>query len=86
MVPIRPARGLVLWWLNVGGYDGITLPPRAVYIRAEKLGDERLLRHEGVHWEQYRRMGAFKFYIKYIWYTLRYGYQNNPMEVEARNG
>lgn len=84
MVPIRPARGLVLWWLNVGGYDGITLPPRAIYVREDKIMDDRLIRHEEVHWEQYKRMGVVKFYALYIWYTLRYGYWANPMEVEAR--
>jgi hypothetical protein len=29
-------------------------------------------------------MGAVKFYATYLWYNLRYGYVNNPMEVEAR--
>jgi hypothetical protein len=29
-------------------------------------------------------MGVLRFYLTYGWYTLRYGYWNNPMEVEAR--
>lgn len=80
----RIARGPIRWWLKAWGFDGITLPPRGVYVLAEKQGDERLVRHEAVHWAQYERMGAIKFYATYLWYTLRHGYQNNPMEVEAR--
>ena len=40
--------------------------------------------HEMVHVEQIRREGLLKFYIKYLWYNLRYGYKKNPYEVEAR--
>jgi hypothetical protein len=29
-------------------------------------------------------MGAIRFYITYLWLTIRHGYWNNPMEVEAR--
>jgi hypothetical protein len=29
-------------------------------------------------------LGARRFYATYIWYTIRYGYRNNPMEIEAR--
>ena len=80
----RAAPALVRLWLRLGRFDGITLPPWGVFIRAERLSDERLRRHELVHWAQYERMGAVKFYARYIWLTLRHGYRNNPMEVEAR--
>lgn len=81
---VRTARGLVLWWMNFWRCDGITLPPRAIYVREEKMTDHRLIRHEEIHWEQYKRMGVMKFYVTYVWYTLKYGYWDNPMEVEAR--
>ena len=83
---IRTAVGFIRWYLKRTGFAGITLPPWGVYILAERLTDERLVRHEQVHWEQYKRMGALKFYAVYIGYTLRYGYRNNPMEIEARAG
>ena len=83
---IRTAVGVIRWYLKRTGFAGITLPPWGVYILAERLTDERLVRHEQVHWEQYKRMGALKFYVVYIGYSLRYGYQNNPMEIEARAG
>jgi len=41
-------------------------------------------RHEDKHKEQWKREGCLKFLVKYFWYNLMYGYQNNPFEVEAR--
>ncbi|CAB4126891.1 hypothetical protein UFOVP254_28 [uncultured Caudovirales phage] len=64
--------------------DGITLPPWGIYWRSGFTPDERIVRHEGVHWAQYERMGAVRFYLTYLWYQMRYGYKNNPMEIEAR--
>ena len=83
MIP-REARGPIRWWLDLWGFDGITLPPFGIYIRREKLGDQRLYRHELTHWLQACELGTLRFYARYIWLTLRHGYRNNPMEVEAR--
>ena len=80
----RPARHLVRAYLNLVGYDGITLPPFGVFIRAECLADDRLCRHEAAHWAQYQRMGAVRFYLAYLWLLARHGYQHHPMEIEAR--
>jgi hypothetical protein len=80
----RPARHIVAWTLRRAGFAGVALPPWGVFILAERLGDERLIRHEQAHWEQYERMGAVRFYATYIWQVLRYGYRNAPMEVQAR--
>ena len=81
----RPARHLIRWFLRTFGYGGITLPPLGIYILAERLGNERLVRHEQAHWAQYQRMGFLGFYLTYFWQMLRYGYHNAPMEIEARN-
>lgn len=81
---VRVARGPVRWYLTLSGYGGITLPPWGIYILANRVEEERLVRHEQAHWAQYERMGALRFYATYCWYTLRYGYWGNPMEVEAR--
>jgi hypothetical protein len=81
---IRPATGLVRWFLRKFGYGGITLPPVAVFIIEERLSDERLIKHEEVHWRQAKQMGTMKFYFLYLYYSIRYGYWNHPMEVEAR--
>ena len=53
---IRPATGLIAW-----------------YIRAT-----------GCHLEQIERDGRVVFAVKYLWWLCRYGYWNNPYEVEAR--
>lgn len=76
---------LVRWYLNLTGYDGITLPPFGIYIREKCLSDDRLCRHEQMHWIQYMRMGAIKFYAVYLWQLFRYGYEKHPMEIEARS-
>ena len=51
----------------------------------EFLVDSRWLKHELAHVTQYKKYGFVKFLILYGWYSLRYGYYNNPFEVEARS-
>ena len=46
--------------------------------------DQRWLKHELVHIEQYKKHGLLKFLTLYLWYSMKYGYYNNPFEVEAR--
>lgn len=81
---VRTASGPVRWWLKVTGYAGITLPPFGIFIVSERINDERLIRHEQVHWQQAQKLGVARFYVQYLWFNLRYGYHNNPMEIEAR--
>lgn len=80
----RPAPHLIRWFLQAFGYRGITLPPLGIYVLAEHIDSERLRRHEMAHWAQYEKMGAVMFYVRYVWLSLRHGYRNNPMEIEAR--
>ena len=80
----RPARHIIRWILRTAGFGGVCLPPFGIYILAERIHSERLVRHEQAHWAQYERMGFLGFYVTYLWYTIRHGYWNNPMEVEAR--
>jgi hypothetical protein len=42
-----------------------------------------LFRHELEHCYQQMRDGRVLFYLKYFYYSLRYGYKFNPYEVEA---
>jgi hypothetical protein len=53
---------------------------------ADKAEDipEWLFRHELEHVYQQIRDGRFRFYLKYFYYQIRYGYKKNPYEVEAR--
>lgn len=43
------------------------------------------LRHEVMHVLQYQREGLVRFWLKYLWYSIRFGYRQNPFEIEARN-
>jgi hypothetical protein len=52
--------------------------------RQEFLSSRRWVLHELKHVEQYQRMGFWRFLARYGWYSLRYGYRKNPLEVEAR--
>ena len=80
----KPARGLIGWVLRRTGFHGVALAPWGIYILPEHLTNPNLIRHEQVHWQQWLRMGTLRYYTTYLWYTVRYGYRNNPMEVEAR--
>ena len=52
--------------------------------KEEFLQDERLVKHELCHVEQYRQHGFIRFIVRYLWESLRKGYYNNPFEVAAR--
>ena len=65
-------------------FDAVTLG-RHVFFRSS-TPSERLIRHEAVHVGQYQREGVVKFLVKYLYYSARYGYEQNPYEVEARDG
>ena len=47
--------------------------------------NEKLLRHEKVHLKQQARGLLIFFYIRYFYFNWKYGYRNNPYEIEARN-
>lgn len=82
-VKISQARGLIEFILRRTGFGGITLP-WGVFILRERLRDHALIAHERVHVEQIQRMGILRFYLTYVWQWLRYGYQDMPLEKEAR--
>ncbi len=52
--------------------------------KTEFLKDEKWLRHELCHINQFKQYGYFNFVVKYLWESLRKGYCNNRFEVEAR--
>jgi len=41
-------------------------------------------RHEDCHKKQWAKHGRIMFVTKYLWYQIRYGYQRNPFEIQAR--
>ena len=70
-------------WIKWFGYDAITFGNH-VFITPEEYDNQKLLAHEQAHLDQYKREGFIKFILKYIYYHCKYGYYNNPFEVEAR--
>ena len=45
---------------------------------------DSLYKHENRHLKQVKEEGRLKFACKYLWYNIRYGYDNNPYEIDAR--
>lgn len=81
---IETARHVVRWFLRRFGYGAITAPWQTVYVLPERVRDAGLIRHEMVHVEQIKRLGAWRWTWQYLWGLLRHGYRDNPLEVEAR--
>lgn len=48
------------------------------------INDERWVRHELKHVEQFLKYGYFRFIFLYVMESIRNGYENNRFEVEAR--
>lgn len=83
-IEIQHAKGVIKWFLRKTGYQGITSLWRVVYIMPGYLSDRELIEHELAHCRQIERDGRIVFAIKYSWWFLRYGYENSPYEVQAR--
>ena len=83
-VKIKEATGLFLLLLNLFKFDAWASVWKTIYIRKEHYHNERLIAHEMCHIGQIKADGWYWQPIKYLYYTVRYGYKNNPYEVEAR--
>lgn len=77
---------MAAWWLGVDNV-AFTLG-KTIHLhnatRHEFLGDERWVKHELKHVEQFRQYGFINFILLYTVETIRRGYRNNKYEVEAR--
>jgi hypothetical protein len=49
------------------------------------IENETWVRHEIVHLQQFQQLGFIKFLVLYTWYSFKFGYEDNPLEVEARH-
>lgn len=81
---VRTATGLIATYMRTFGFEGWASLWRTVYLLPGYESDEGLIRHEAMHLEQMERDGRVLFMVRYVWWLIRYGYQNNPYEVEAR--
>lgn len=86
IVERSPLARLAAWWLHsqtMALVLGRTIHLHGVNAEAF-LRNPRWVRHELAHVAQYRRMGCAAFLLRYLWWSLRYGYYDNPLEQEAR--
>jgi hypothetical protein len=65
---------------------GMAVPPFGLFIKKGHEDNEKIHRHEMVHWEQYISRGVLKFYFGYFYWWIKSGfsYKNHPWEIEAR--
>lgn len=89
-VPPGVAVRRVRWIPRLGGLlAGLGRPAaavtlgRTIVVHPETELTRRLLRHELAHVRQWQR-DPVGFPFRYVWNHLRYGYRDNPYEVEAR--
>ena len=83
-VMTRTASGLILIYMKACGFQGWTSLWGVIYLAPGYEQHAALIRHERKHLEQMQRDGKLMYLIKYTYYLLRYGYRQNPYEVEAR--
>lgn len=82
----REARHIYKWFLKAFGYVAVVNPFSGTchILEGYYPPGKKLEAHELEHLAQIKREGVIKFCLKYLWYLIRYGYKNNPYEVEAR--
>lgn len=59
--------------------------PRTIFWRKSFPFGENLLAHELMHVRQIERYGLFRYWFRYLRLLIKHGYDNHPMEVEARS-
>jgi len=85
MVKHKVATGLILKYMKFNGFFGWTSFWNTIYyIDSVPPAGSSLRNHELKHIEQINNTGRFKFFFKYLYFNIKYGYKNNPYEVEAR--
>jgi len=52
--------------------------------RQQFLQNEKWVKHEICHLQQFKKHGRLIFIIKYLWESIHHGYYNNKYEIEAR--
>lgn len=66
------------------GTNGVTIWPVIFLWPGHLRFNDRLVRHEMKHLEQWRRYWIIGFLFVYYWHHFTKGYKNNPLEIEAK--
>ena len=74
---------LVPKWVLPFGY-GLTIR-NWLLVRKDSTNIAYVTEHEKAHWRQWQAEGCYlKWLAKWCYYTVKFGYRDNPFEVEAR--
>lgn len=84
MYKVKPATGIIYFYMLLCNFRGWTSFWKTIYVLPGYEHNVKVLLHEQKHLEQIERDGIIKFSLKYFYWFCRYGYLNNPYEVEAR--
>jgi hypothetical protein len=85
MFKTKTAKGPILWYMQLLGFEGWASLWNTIYIKPGFEGYLALERHEACHLRQMQRDGRLRYMVKYLWWLTWYGYRDNPYEVEARS-
>jgi len=76
----------IVWWMSYFDFRALTTPWDVVYYASlDVMNMDSVVKHEQCHVEQMRREGKMTFLFRYCLAWYRYGYVNNPYEIEARD-
>jgi hypothetical protein len=79
------ANGVIKKYMQYKGFKGWTSFWNTIYyIDRSSLLNPYLRKHELKHIEQINRLGRLRFFVEYLWQNIKYGYDNNKFEIEAR--
>jgi hypothetical protein len=71
-------------WMRKRNWAGTTIPlPLVTVILYYTVPDAYTRTHEFVHVEQRQALGLFGFWFNYIRDAIKFGYQKNPLELDA---
>jgi len=62
------------------------LLPNTIFVREDIEPSVTLVAHELVHVHQLKRYGLMRYWLRYLTLLISSGYEDHPMEVEARVG
>lgn len=82
-IRVKPARGLVVLVIGLLGWRCLLVSPTLLFVRRQDMNNRRLISHQLKHAEQMQRHGCARFIVLYCWWSLKYGSQSNPFEIEA---
>ena len=82
----KEVTGWRLKLLCLFGFNGFTFFNGTIWLRPNMDAEtkHRVMTHEARHIFQIKQDGKIWFAIKYLYYAFKYGYRNNPYEIDAR--